>query len=203
MTQDHALGRQKASDGRRHPRIDSTLCLYYQRISPLEIKKDPYDNCFELPRYFSLAADIHQIDAIQRNELQALLIQNPLLGGLIDSLNLKVNLLAQAMEDSLARLVSPIAQRVNVSEGGLSFHAFDSLAPGSHLHLAISNPNRGYHIAAIANVVYCESEDLEGFRTGVTFVNLHERDRRMLAQDIHHKQEENLRVAPFERLTEI
>jgi hypothetical protein len=40
-------------------------------------------------------------------------------------------------------------------------------------------------------VVYCEDEDLEGFRTGVYFININPSDRARLAQDIARKQQEN------------
>lgn len=195
MSQDHqpettGSGRER----RTETRIDSTLCLHYQRISPLEVRKDPYDPRFELPRYFTLAAELSQVDSVQRTQLAQLTRENPRLGGLMDALNLKLDLLAEALQDSLARLLSPVPQRVNLSEGGLSFHAHEPLMPGTHLHLAISNPVQGYHVAAIAKVVYCEDEDLEGFRTGASFITLHAHDRAVLARDILRKQQENWAV---------
>lgn len=192
------LEEEAAQERRRETRIDSTLSLHYVRISPFEVQKDPYDSRFELPRYFTLAAELSQVDSVQRTQLAQLTRELPQVGGLIEAVNLKLDLLAEALQDSLARLLSPVPQRVNLSEGGLSFHAPEPLMPGHHLHLAISNPTRGYHIAATAKVVYCEDEDLEGYRTGVSFVVIHPQDRALLVREILRKHQENQVVVPYE-----
>lgn len=171
-------------------RVDSTLSLHYQPISSTEALKDPYDGNFSLPRYFTLFAEMEQVDSVQRSQMQLLERENERLHGLFQALNLKVELLTDAIYDGLAKLLSPIPQQVNLSESGLSFHAPEAITPGTHLHLAISHLEHHYHIAATARVVYCEDEDLEGFRTGVYFININPSDRARLAQDITRKQQQ-------------
>jgi hypothetical protein len=178
------------SDRRRATRIDSTLSLHYLRISPLEVRKDPYDTRFELPRYFLLAGELAQVDHVQRTQLSQLSEESPLVASAIQAINLKLDLLSKALQDSMARLLSPVPQRVSLSESGISFHAQEALTPGTHLHLSISNPVRGYHVAATGRVVYCEDEDLEGFRTGVMFVTVHPEDRAIMVRDILRRQKE-------------
>lgn len=190
------MDEKPSPDRRSASRIDSTLSLHYQRISPLEAQKDPYDPRFELPRYFTLASELAQIDDIQRPLLERLSLENPAVGGLMQTLNLKLELMARTLQDSLA-LLFPVPQRVNISQSGLSFHAHEPLVPGTYLHLSISNPSRGYHIAATALVAYCEDEDLEGFRTGASFITLAAQDEALLTRDIHRKQQENQLVEPF------
>jgi hypothetical protein len=187
----------KASERRNEKRVTSTLAVVYQRISAREIEADPYDTRFELPQHFTLAEELTQIDTVQRSQIEALMRENPRLGGLIQALNLKLDIIAQAIEDSLGRMLSPVPQRVSVSQGGLSFHAAEPLTPGGYLHLAISNQARNYHIAAIGRVVFCEDEDLEGYRAGVAFVNIRHHDRQTLARDIIRKVRENEVVEHF------
>lgn len=179
-------------------RVDSTLSLHYQPISSAESLKDPYDTCFSLPRYFTLFAEMEQIDSVQRSQMNVLDRENPRLSGLFQAMNLKIELLTGAIYDGLAKLLSPIPQRVNLSESGLSFHATEALTPGTHLHLAISHLEHHYHIAATARVVYCEDEDLEGFRTGLYFININPSDRARLSKDISRKQEEHASLEAFE-----
>ncbi len=179
-------------------RVDSTLSLHYQPISSAESLKDPYDTNFSLPRYFTLFAEMEQIDSVQRGQMQALERENPRVSGMVQAINLKIELLTGAIYDGLAKLLSPIPQRVNLSESGLSFHASEALTPGTHLHLAISHLEHHYHIAATARVVYCEDEDLEGFRTGIYFINISPSDRARLSRDISRKQEEHATLEPFE-----
>lgn len=183
MTEDD----NKNGERRRESRVNSTLAVIYHRISPREIEADPYDVRFDLPQHFTLRDELTQIDNVQRTQIDALGRENPRLAGLIQSLNLKIDIIAQAIEDSLGRVLSPVPQGVNLSPGGLSFHATEPVIPGSYLHLAISSQASSYHIAAIGRVVFCEDEDLEGFRTGVAFVNIRHHDRQVLARDIQRK----------------
>jgi hypothetical protein len=178
-------------------RVDSTLSLHYQPISSTDALKDPYDGNFSLPRYFTLFAEIEQVDSVQRSQMQLLERENERLHGLFQAVNLKLELLTGAIYDGLAKLLSPIPQQVNLSESGLSFHAAEAITPGTHLHLAISHLEHHYHIAATARVVYCEDEDLEGFRTGVYFININPSDRARLSQDISRKQQEQEVLKPF------
>jgi hypothetical protein len=187
----------KEQERRHETRVDSTLAVIYQRISPREIEADPYDSRFELPQHFTLSDELTQIDNVQRSQIDALMRDDPRLGGLIQALNLKLDVIAQAVENSLGRMLSPVPQRVNLSQGGLSFHAVEALTPGGYLHLAISNQAHNYHVAAIGRVVFCEDEDLEGYRTGVAFVNIRHHDRQTLARDIVRKARANEVVANF------
>jgi hypothetical protein len=172
---------------RRATRINSSLALSYQRISAIEAGLDPYDSRFELPEHFTLAEELAGIDDTLRPLQDALSTDVPGLKALLYLLNQKLDLLAQAIECSLSRVISPAPQRVNLSESGLSFHADDPLIPGLHLHLAISNTAHNYHIAATGRVVFCEEEDLEGYRTGVAFVSIRDEDRQTLARDVVRK----------------
>jgi hypothetical protein len=70
-------------------RVDSTLSLHYQPISSAESLKDPYDNNFSLPRYFTLFAEIEQVDSVQRSQMQLLERENERLHGLFQAMNLK------------------------------------------------------------------------------------------------------------------
>lgn len=186
------------TERRREPRVNSTLAVIYQRISPREIEADPYDNRFDLPQHFTLRDELTQIDSVQRSQIDALARENPRLAGLVQALNLKIDIIAQAINDSLGRMLSPVPQGVNLSSSGLSFHAAEPVTPGCYLHLAISSQASNYHIAAIGRVVFCEDEDLEGFRTGVAFVNIRHHDRQTLASDIQRKARNNEVVEEFQ-----
>lgn len=188
----------KTNERRQLTRVNSTLAVIYQRISAREIEADPYDARFQLPQHFTLAEELTQIDNVQHSQLDALLRENPLVGELIQSINLKIDILAQAIENSLGQMLTPVPQRVNLSQGGLSFHATEALTPGCYVHLAISSQARNYHIAAIGRVVFCEDEDLEGFRTGIAFVNIRQHDRHTLAKNIVQKAHDYEVVADFQ-----
>ena len=194
---------KSAAERRREPRVNSTLGVIYQRISPREIEADPYDTRFDLPQHFTLRDELTQIDSVQRNQMDALARENPRVAGLMQALNLKIDIIAQAIGDSLGRMLSPVPQGVNLSLSGLSFHAAEPVIPGVYLHLAINSQASNYHIAAIGRVIFCEDEDLEGFRTGVAFVNIRHHDRQILARDVQRKVRNNEVVEEFQNPDEI
>lgn len=189
---------ERAKERRNQSRVNATLAVIYQRISPRDIEADPYDTRFELPQHFTLREELTQIDSVQSSQIDALMRENPRVGGLIQALNLKLDIIAQAIEDSLGRMLSPLPQRVSLSQGGLSFHASEPITPGHYLHIALSNQARNYHIAAICRVVFCEDEDLEGYRTGLAFVNIRHHDRLTVARDISRKIEDEAPLMGFE-----
>lgn len=181
---------EKASDRRVAPRVNSTLSLSYQRISSVEAGLDPYDSRFDLPRHFTLSVELSRIEEEHEATVAALSRMLPGIEDLVGMFNRKLGVLTKAIEGGLSQVTSPVPQRVNISESGLSFHAPEILLPGGYLHLAISNSARGYHIAATGRVVFCEEEDLEGYRTGVAFVSLRDSDRTILGRDVSRKVKE-------------
>lgn len=188
---------EKPGERRAAPRINSTLSLSYQRISSVEAGLDPYDSRFDLPRHFTLSVELSRIEEEHEATVAALANVLPGIEDLVGMFNRKLGVLTKAIEGGLSQVTSPVPQRVNLSESGLSFHAPEILLPGGYLHLAISNSARGYHIAATGRVVFCEEEDLEGYRTGVAFVSLRDGDRNTLARDVSRKVKETEIVASY------
>ncbi|MCD6061346.1 MAG: PilZ protein [Moraxellaceae bacterium] len=182
---------------RRATRVNSDLALAYQIITAREAECDPYDPRFSLPHHFTLSQRLQRVDDLVRDELDDLRDARPELGLVLDTVSEKLDILARAIEGSIGQLVSPAPKNVNLSESGLSFHAEEPVMPGTLLHLAISNTRRNYHIAAIGRAVYCEEEDLEGYRTGVAFLTLRDEDRQVLARDIIRKVQENAVIEDF------
>lgn len=189
---------QKEPLERRHAtRVNSDIALAYQILATRDAECDPYDDRFALPEHFTLTQQLQSVDSTVRADLAVLRQIHPDLAALLDAMNEKLTILAQAVEGGLGQLVSPAPRNVNLSESGLSFHAGEPVLPGTLLHLAISNHRRNYHIAAIGRAVYCEEEDLEGYRTGVAFLALRDEDRQVLARDIIRKVQENAVVEDF------
>lgn len=185
------------SERRRAARVNSDLALAYQLLTVREAECDPYDPRFALPQHFTLTQQLRHIDEAARDGLDDLRDAHPELQPFMDAVDKKLALLAEAIEGGLGQLVSPSPLNVNVSESGLSFHAAEPVLPGTFMHLAISNTRRNYHIAAIGRAVYCEEEDLEGYRTGVAFVTIRDQDRQILGRDIIRKVQENAVVEDF------
>jgi|GEM_PF-133576 len=173
-------------------RINSSLRINYQLITRNNAMKDPYDTEFAIPRYFLLLAELDQLESVQQMALSDLKTTQPDVARILDLMNKKIELLTGSLYDSIVDSMLPSPSRVNISESGLSFYARERIQPGTHIHLTLSHPGNDFHLAATARTVYCEDEDLEGFRTGAYFISLHPYDRAKLAECVQEKlREEN------------
>lgn len=183
------LQQDAADKGERRlmSRINAALRINYQLITRNDALKDPYDPGFVLPRYFLLLAELDEIDSVHQQFAKNLEQENPVIARIIKLMNQKLDLITGALYDAMVETMLPIPSRVNISESGLSFYAKERIAPGSHVHLTLSHPENSFHLAATARVVYCEEEDLEGYRTGAYFISLHPNDRAKLAESINQK----------------
>lgn len=184
-------------DRRTGTRIDSTVALMYQRITSVEASQDPYSPDFHLPRHFTLPVEFARIEQEHEAAVAELTRLMPGVDELVSMFNRKLAALSAALEGGLSQVTTPAPQRVSISDSGLSFHAVEPLLPGGFLHLAISNPAQGYHLAATGRIVFCEEEDLEGYRTGVSFVSLRDEDRETLVRDVSRKVHDTEIVADF------
>jgi hypothetical protein len=184
---------QDASDSERRllSRINAALRINYQLITRSDALKDPYEPGFVLPRYFLLLAELDEIDSVNQQLAGDLAIEHPKIAKALSLMNQKLDLITGAFYDAMVESMLPSPTRVNISESGLSFYARERIPPGTHLHLSISHPDNAFHLAATARVVYCEDEDLEGYRTGAYFISLHPNDRCKLSDSISRKMAED------------
>lgn len=187
------IQQQDASESERRllSRINAALRINYQLITRSDALKDPYEPGFVLPRYFLLLAELDEIDSVNQQLAGDLATEHPKIAKALALMNQKLDLITGAFYDAMVESMLPSPTRVNISESGLSFYARERIPPGSHLHLSISHPDNAFHLAATARVVYCEDEDLEGYRTGAYFISLHPNDRCKLSDSISRKMAED------------
>jgi hypothetical protein len=184
---------QKKSNSERRsaPRINSDISIAYQRISVEEANYNPYDARFKLSKSVNLYKDLKNISEIISHGIEKIAVQQKELGDVLQQLNKKIDVISQSWQENLDLVLTPSPHRGNLSETGLSFYAQEFLTSNTHLHIVLSSVKRQYHLAAIVKVIFCEEEDLEGFRVGVHFSSISSEDRVKLAIDVSEKTWEN------------
>lgn len=185
------------SERRSAPRINSDISLAYQRISVEEANYNPYDARFKLSKPINLYKDLKNISEVINSSITKIEDTHHDICGILHQLNKKIDIIGHSWQENLDRVLTPSPKRGNLSETGLSFYAQEYLAPHTHLHIVLSNTQRPYHIAVIARVIFCEEEDLEGFRTGVHFTHIDPEDRIKLALDVSDKNWEDKLLQNF------
>ena len=178
------------TERRTMSRIDTVLRINYQIIPIDAALNDPYDSHFVLPRYFLLLAELDQFDHALGYELEQLNEKDQQIARILSLFNQKLNLITGSFYDNIVQSLLPVPEQVNVSEHGLSFFSSQPLAQDAYIHITLSHPENFFHIAAIAQVAYCnETEDPNKFRIGAYFITLHPQDRAKLAENIQESQQ--------------
>ncbi len=181
------------TERRTMSRIDTVLRINYQIIPIDAALNDPYDSHFVLPRYFLLLAELDQFDHALGYELEQLNEKDQQIARILSLFNQKLNLITGSFYDNIVQSLLPVPEQVNVSEHGLSFFSSQPLAQDAYIHITLSHPENFFHIAAIAQVAYCnETEEPHEFRIGAYFITLHPQDRAKLAASIQQAQQDEL-----------
>ena len=179
------------TERRTMSRIDAVLRINYQIIPIDAALNDPYDSHFVLPRYFLLLAELDQFDHALGYELEQLNEKDQQIARILSLFNQKLNLITGSFYDNIVQSLLPVPEQVNVSEQGLSFFSSQPLAQDAYIHITLSHPENFFHIAAIAQVAYCnETEEPHEFRIGAYFITLHPQDRAKLAASIQQSQQD-------------
>ena len=179
------------TERRTMSRIDTVLRINYQIIPIDAALNDPYDSHFVLPRYFLLLAELDQFDHALGYELEQLNEKDQQIARILSLFNQKLNLITGSFYDNIVQSLLPVPEQVNVSEHGLSFFSSQPLAQDAYIHITLSHPENFFHIAAIAQVAYCnETEEPHEFRIGAYFITLHPQDRAKLAASIQQSQQD-------------
>ena len=179
------------TERRTMSRIDAVLRINYQIIQIDAALNDPYDSHFVLPRYFLLLAELDQFDHALGYELEQLNEKDQQIARILSLFNQKLNLITGSFYDNIVQSLLPVPEQVNVSEHGLSFFSSQPLAQDAYIHITLSHPENFFHIAAIAQVAYCnETEEPHEFRIGAYFITLHPQDRAKLAASIQQAQQD-------------
>ena len=177
------------TERRTMSRIDTVLRINYQIIPIDAALNDPYDSHFVLPRYFLLLAELDQFDHALGYELEQLNEKDQQIARILSLFNQKLNLITGSFYDNIVQSLLPVPEQVNVSEHGLSFFSSQPLAQDAYIHITLSHPENFFHIAAIAQVAYCnETEDPNKFRIGAYFITLHPQDKVKLSECIQLQQ---------------
>ena len=179
------------TERRTMSRVDTVLRINYQIIPIDAALNDPYDSHFVLPRYFLLLAELDQFDHALGYELEQLNEKDQQIARILSLFNQKLNLITGSFYDNIVQSLLPVPEQVNVSEHGLSFFGSQPLAQDAYIHITLSHPENFFHIAAIAQVAYCnETEEPHEFRIGAYFITLHPQDRAKLAASIQQAQQD-------------
>ncbi|WP_207884422.1 PilZ domain-containing protein [Pseudomonas sp. 30_B] len=181
-----------ADDRREYYRIEDTLALEFRPLREDEIQSQ--EVLQDDSALFNLLSDLHLTDFESQHLLRHINERDRPLASYLKVINKRIDLIAQALTQSLLREIGP-ARPVTLSEGGIDFRDHHPLAVGLGLALKIVLLPQGLGLLLRAKVTHCQQEADGRYEIGTEFETLSDAQRQLLARHILQRQALERRLA--------
>lgn len=177
----------QGKDRRRYYRVDDKVAVRYIRLS------DPQSLAGELSE-LSLKTRLADLELALDQALAKLARTSPEAYEVADLLNRKLQLTLEATGIGLEEggPASLVTRDINLSVGGLSFHASEAIAPGENLLIDLLFYPERRTVRVLARVVAAEPEE-SGVLLRLDFERVTDADREILMSHIMRLQSDRLR----------
>jgi len=172
-------------DRREYYRIDDTIALDFTLLSDAEALAS--EELHDSSPLFNLLSDLHLMDFESQHLLRHISERDRTLANYLKVMNKRIDLLGQAVAQSLLRDIGP-SQRVSLSEGGISFNSTQQVDVGSHLAIKMVLMPQALGLLLRARVVHCSPRADQQFEIGTAFEALTDAQRQLLARHILQRQ---------------
>jgi hypothetical protein len=175
------------SERRRYFRIDDEIMLVYRTISQEEVPGPEYFQS-QFIDHFSLTSTLEYLTRESQVQLRLIQRDYPEVSKYLETLERKIQVLAQAFMVSNNHLAEQPTHKVNLSASGIAFDAEQPLAEGQILELKMVVPPVLVGILTFGKVIYCREQPDGLYRTGVDFLALRDQDREFLIRHVVKRQ---------------
>ena len=180
-----AMTTRDDADRREYYRIEDTIALEFSLLDSAQaLAKDELHDSSPL---FNLLSDLHLSDFESQHLLRHISERDRTLANYLKVINKRIDLLAQAVAQSLLRDIG-LPRRISLSEGGISFNNAQPVAVGSHLAIKMVLMPQALGLLLRAEVMHCHPRDDKQFEIGTQFEALTDAQRQLLARHILQKQ---------------
>ncbi|MDH0335905.1 MULTISPECIES: PilZ domain-containing protein [Pseudomonadaceae] len=183
---------QDADDRREYYRIEDTIALEFMPLSSAQAQagealQDPSP-------LFNLLSDLHLMDFESQHLLRHIAERDRTLASYLKVINKRIDLLGQAVAQSLMRDIGPPRQ-VTLSEGGVGFVTAQPFDQGTHLAIKMVLMPQALGLLLRAVVIHCKPREDGQYELGTEFEALTDAQRQLLARHILQKQAQARRLA--------
>ena len=179
------MSTRDADDRREYYRIEDTIALEFRPLKQGETAAG--GSADGAPELFDLLSELHLMDFESQHLLRHIHERDRPLANYLKVINKRIDLLGQAVAQSLLRDIGAPRQ-VSLSEGGVSFNHGQALIPGSHLAIKVVLMPQALGLLLRAQVVHCSPREDGQFEIGTEFEALTDAQRQLLARHILQKQ---------------
>ncbi len=192
-----------STERRRYFRIEDEIVLVYRPVSPEDVP-DPENFPQQMADQFSVTSTLEFLTQESQAQLRSIQREYPEVAGFLQTLERKIDVLAQALLTRNNPLLDQPTRKVNLSAAGLAFDTEQAMSEGSMLELKMVVPPALVGIMTFGRVVYCrKNEGGTDYRVGVDFLSMREQDREFLIRHVVKRQLSKLREQKQARLDTI
>lgn len=167
---------------RRHSfRIEDRARVEFVPLTPAQDDL-PLEQLLQPSEEFSLLVDLQQLDVQLQQQLFKLSETNSVLASALGLINRKIEQLAIHLGRRSASASDPCS--ITLSEGGMSINHPQSLPLGSRCALRLLLLPGGYVLQSLAQVVYSHPDTDQSYRIGLSFIDLPDAQRDLIARHI-------------------
>jgi len=176
------------TERRLYQRIDEDIYLEYRVLTDAEYQEAIDDFSQQPEGYFNPINQLQAIAMHSRQTLELIRLKDPLIAEYLVAQDEKIQLLAHAVAQDRVGIPVVPNEYVNISAGGLSFHADTAYPAGSPIEITIVIIPHYLHFYALGQIVYCHETTGTApearYRIGVEFKHVHEADREALLKHV-------------------
>lgn len=163
-------------------RINHDLIFDFRPVDNRTAEEQEPENVMSDGAALHLVAELRRIDREAQQLLKIIADKQRLLGDYLQKLSQKIDLIARHSLFSTG--TQSATERINISEGGVSFRSDRALYKGNFLVLRMIFLPSYVPVIVFASVSRCVEEGAGDYRVGATFHRLREHDRQELARQI-------------------
>ena len=180
---------EEMRERRGHFRICDDIALTYHVVDEKDYLEEWKKESNSRTNSFNIKAKFAALERSLRPVLTRLKERSEDLALYLETINDKLDMLADALFQSDNEKNSLPTRQVNISAGGISFEIQKPIKPGKLLKLRLLLPPDGIGIETYARVVYCREERPPGtdpfpYRVGVEFLNMCVEDSDLITRHV-------------------
>jgi hypothetical protein len=138
---------------------------------------------------YSLMREIQAIDQDSHRYLHAVGEYNRELELYLRSINKKIDVISAHIAQNLSPELEQQAQRISLSEGGLSFHCPQPMAHDNYLAIQLSLLPAHQSLIMFAKIINCSPAPTGGFLVALSFVEPQDSDCQIISRHIMQQQQ--------------
>lgn len=172
------------NERRSYFRIEDDVLLRYQAIDKSTALANQIPQQYIDDPSYSLMHEIQKIDQEYSPHLHSIAEHNRDLEIYLKSINKKIYAIAAHFADTIKPVTDQLPNTITLSEGGLSFRSHVEHAHDGYLAIQVSFLSLHQTIVLFCKIINCSPIPGNGYNVAVSFVQLSDYDRQVIAKHI-------------------